>query len=356
MLNCYNRGCGQSFDPAKNEDDSCLYHPGVPFFHDAYKGWSCCKKKSVCFTEFLNIKGCTQGKHSNEKPPEPEKPDKKEECEVEPVQVIRPPIKASTLKRPDFEAPLVGLEATVASSLKQQIDALAPAEAPEKVSSTAVAVGTTCKNRGCNGTYEGPESNESDCIHHPGVPVFHEGLKYWSCCTKRTSDFSAFLAQVGCSIGRHKWTTDEDKATVKCRYDWHQTASNVVVAVYAKMYDYATSYVKLNPIRLQLCLVFPQQNGAQFNLDLELRGIVDVTKSSVEMFSTKVEIKLTKAEPGSWSKLDIPRSIAEPTEVQPAKKVEKIVNNTDLDDSDDSDVDLDDIEAVSPGAKITELD
>lgn len=35
---------------------SCVYHPGDPFFHDAYKGWSCCKKKCTDFTEFLNIK------------------------------------------------------------------------------------------------------------------------------------------------------------------------------------------------------------------------------------------------------------------------------------------------------------
>ena len=35
--------------------DSCAHHPGVPVFHDAYKGWSCCKKKCTDFTEFLNI-------------------------------------------------------------------------------------------------------------------------------------------------------------------------------------------------------------------------------------------------------------------------------------------------------------
>jgi hypothetical protein len=38
--------------------DSCTFHPGAPFFHDAYKGWSCCKKKCTDFTEFLNIKVC----------------------------------------------------------------------------------------------------------------------------------------------------------------------------------------------------------------------------------------------------------------------------------------------------------
>ena len=51
----------------------CRHHPGVPVFHDALKGWSCCSRRSTDFTEFLNIPGCTNGRHSNEKPPEPEK-------------------------------------------------------------------------------------------------------------------------------------------------------------------------------------------------------------------------------------------------------------------------------------------
>lgn len=32
----------------------CKYHPGAPVFHDAIKRWSCCKKSSTDFTEFLN--------------------------------------------------------------------------------------------------------------------------------------------------------------------------------------------------------------------------------------------------------------------------------------------------------------
>ncbi|GAB0087456.1 Cysteine and histidine-rich domain-containing protein [Sergentomyia squamirostris] len=353
MLNCYNRGCGQQFDSDKNTEDSCQYHPGMPYFHDAYKGWSCCKKKSVDFTEFLNIKGCTAGLHSNVKPPEPEKPEKKEEVPVEEVKEIRPPIRASVLKRPDYESPLVTLEPSVAPSLKQQIDALSPVATKEKEASEVVAVGTSCKNRGCNGSYQGPESNEEDCVYHPGVPVFHEGLKYWSCCTKRTTDFAAFMAQVGCRQGYHKWIADGDKQSIKCRYDWHQTATNVVVAVYAKMYDYKVSFVKVNPIRLQVCLIFPQQNNGQFNLDLELRGIVDVATTSVGMFSTKIEIKMTKAEPGSWAKLDVPRE--KPQELEEKVDVKKNLKEK-LEDSDDSEVDLDDIEPINPAAKLTELD
>lgn len=65
----------------------------------------------------------------------------------------------------------------------------------------------------------------------------------------------------------------EDQETVKCRYDWHQTAANVVIAIYAKLYHYEKSFVKINPVRLMVRLVFPQQNNAEFNIDLELRGV-----------------------------------------------------------------------------------
>lgn len=60
---------------------------------------------------------------------------------------------------------------------------------------------------------------------------------------------------------------------MQCRYDWHQTATNVVVAIYAKKYHYAQSLVEINPIRLHVNLVFPEQENARFDLDLELRGV-----------------------------------------------------------------------------------
>lgn len=62
---------------------------------------------------------------------------------------------------------------------------------------------------------------------------------------------------------------------MQCRYDWHQTATTVVLAIYAKMYHYASSTVKCSPVRLCIGLVFPQQNDAEFNMDLELRGVSD---------------------------------------------------------------------------------
>lgn len=104
---------------------------------------------------------------------------------------------------------MVNMKFEIASSLKPLLD-----QQPDKPvetldsdeSSTTVAIGTLCKNGGCGKSYEGEDSDAETCIYHPGCPIFHEGLKFWSCCLKRTSDFNAFLNQVGCDRrGSHVW-------------------------------------------------------------------------------------------------------------------------------------------------------
>jgi hypothetical protein len=59
---------------------------------------------------------------------------------------------------------------------------------------------------------------------------------------------------------------------VSCRFDWHQTASKVVVAVYAKNYDPSFSSVEVHPARLKIHAYFPEEGGA-FDMDLELKGV-----------------------------------------------------------------------------------
>ncbi|XP_063706953.1 cysteine and histidine-rich domain-containing protein morgana [Culicoides brevitarsis] len=346
FLACYNRGCGQTFEEEKNNEKSCRYHPGEPFFHDAYKGWSCCKKKSVDFTEFLSIKGCTLGKHSNVKPLELEKP--VQEIHEDTVQPT-PLEQIKRLPRPDISTPMVQLEAKVAPALKESIDSLPPLEKKKiNKSSAEIAVGTVCTNAGCNKAYEGSSTDETQCFFHPGVPIFHEGMKYWSCCQKKTSDFTAFMNQTGCDVGKHKWVKDDSQVqAVKCRWDWHQTASNIVVSVYAKMYDYRRSVVQINPIRLYVELVFPQQNDNKFIIDLELRGIIRIEDATVQMLGTKVEICLPKAEPGSWSKLEIPPKKIMKSEIKQEK------NEKPIEKDHDSDIDLDDLEMT--GVQISEV-
>lgn len=99
--------------------ESCCHHPGAPYFHDAYKGWSCCNKKSVDFTEFLSIKGCTLSKHSNIKPPEPEKPEKNGDDKNVFVEV-RTPIREA-MRRPPIETPMTLIKPTIAQALKDAI-------------------------------------------------------------------------------------------------------------------------------------------------------------------------------------------------------------------------------------------
>lgn len=41
------------------------------------------------------------------------------------------------------------------------------------------------------------------CSFHPGNPVFHDALKGWSCCNKKSTDFSTFLSYPGCTKGQH---------------------------------------------------------------------------------------------------------------------------------------------------------
>ncbi|XP_026668314.1 cysteine and histidine-rich domain-containing protein isoform X3 [Ceratina calcarata] len=334
LLHCYNRGCGKKFDPNDNKEGDCVHHPGHPVFHDAYKGWSCCNKKCTDFTEFLNIKGCTKSFHSNVKPPEPEKPavDKSKANEV--IKVIAKPLMdGPILQRPPFETSQVTLTPNVSPTLLEQIKGLTSL-VTNSVSDSKVQIGQSCKNNSCKATYRGPASDDEVCNHHPGTPIFHEGLKFWSCCQKRTTDFSTFLEQPGCTQGKHTWISTNTGKKVKCRMDWHQTGAFVVVSVYAKKYQPDKSTVKLNPIRLTIDLFFIEENS-RYNLDLELRGVVDVAQSSVSMLPTKVEIKLKKAEVGSWAKLDFPRE-NEGYEEENSQNDEE--NNTQVDAVDLSDL------------------
>lgn len=207
--------------------------------------------------------------------------------------------KNSKVDRPSFDSPQLQLLPTISAALLEQIKGLTVSE--NKLILSEVQIGQNCRNNSCKVTYDGADSNEEVCIFHPGVPIFHEGMKYWSCCQKKTTEFSVFLNQRGCSLGKHMWfskvyTQFTDKRLyfehcypliitvliiyifqdmgkkAQCRMDWHQTGTYVVVSVYAKKYIPNQSVVKLNPIRLTVDLFFIEENS-RYNLDIELRGV-----------------------------------------------------------------------------------
>ncbi|KAF7661221.1 hypothetical protein LDENG_00266050 [Lucifuga dentata] len=347
-LLCYNKGCGQRFDSDSNNDESCLFHLGVPIFHDALKGWSCCKKRTTDFSEFLSIQGCTRGRHSNQKPEEPLCPevssDKSEIKNANGHEIIyRGPKSAEKLQRerPSSDEAKTKLSQKVSASLAQMLEKLDISNRAEreKKESQTVMHGTRCKNAGCKTTYQGPETDKEVCTHHPGGPVFHEGYKYWSCCCIKTTDFNAFLEQKGCSAGKHRWTPKQDKKKVACRYDWHQTGNNVVVTIYAKNTNPELSCIEANRTVLSCNIQF--ENDKLFKKDFHLWGVINVKKSSVNMVPSKVEISLQKADQVAWGKLEDPNHKPEP---EPSDDIlgetnESLQPNWDIDDDDISDSD-----------------
>uniref|UniRef100_A0A671VPP4 Cysteine and histidine-rich domain-containing protein 1 n=1 Tax=Sparus aurata TaxID=8175 RepID=A0A671VPP4_SPAAU len=317
---CYNKGCGQRFDPENNPDDGCTYHPGVPVFHDALKGWSCCKRRTTDFSDFLSIAGCTKGPHNKEKPPEPVKPDVTSSGEKKDTDdqkskfneyIISAPKPQEAIKRPSADEPMVRLQHKVSGSLKQALEKLKLSENEEEKKeedSDEIKIGTSCKNGGCLKSFDGPASDSEVCSYHSGFPIFHEGMKYWSCCKRKTSDFNTFLSQEGCTKGAHLWRKkDSGKKVVPCRFDWHQTGSQVIISIYAKNSIPELSYVDANSttVREAVC-----------SLSNHLPYVIDVSKSIVNMMAAKIEIAMKKSEAMSWARLDLPPPVPPPKETE----------------------------------------
>jgi len=76
----------------------------------------------------------------------------------------------------------------------------------------------------------------------------------------------------------------------------------LIVTIYAKATVPESSFVEANIVSLKVHLEF-NKGCDQFDLNIPLWGTVDVSKSEVIMAATKVEIKLRKADPVSWPKL-----------------------------------------------------
>jgi len=300
-LQCYNKGCGKKFQEADNNAEACQYHSGAPIFHDADKKWSCCNKRSKDFTAFLGMPGCTVGRHNGIRPQEESKPPQPATPAPAPQRNPLPERRA----RPSPDAPQTALVPTVTASLKALL-AKEQAESSEKHEedidpATGVKRGEPCKRNGCKQTYADASSSLEQCRHHPGGPVFHEGLKYWSCCGKKTTDFTEFLAQRGCTVDSHLWADQKRAEHTACRYDWHQTGAHVCVTVYAKGAVPPRCAFRLSPTRLSLALTHQRCRG--FDLDLTLAGIVEPAQSSVTLAASKVEVKMKKAELVTWARL-----------------------------------------------------
>ena len=158
------------------------------------------------------------------------------------------------------------------------------------------------------------QRNERQSILSPEICL---GMKFWSCCQKKTTDFDAFTAQPGCTQGEHLWrneaassSSNEDDPQVlrsACRYDYHPQGPSIVLTIYAKMARPDQTTVEMHAGRLKVDTRFgPDQQTKRFANDWNLFGLIDVERSTVELLQTKIEITMKKAEPVNWTRLDRP--------------------------------------------------
>lgn len=134
----------------------------------------------------MDIPPCTTGTHSTtDKPPQLEEKPKEDEAAL--AQKIDALNAAAPSRTPIPTA---------------QHAPTPPPPAPESEDddpSLEIPDGAACKRKTCGAVYKkGNSRDEEECVHHPGVPIFHEGSKGYSCCKRRVLEFDQFMKIAGC--------------------------------------------------------------------------------------------------------------------------------------------------------------
>lgn len=307
---CTHKGCEKLFtDP----EEPCYHHPGAPIFHEGQKGWQCCKPRVLTFDEFLAIPPCTTGRHSTTAPT------------LAPVQTSGPNAGTSnsntSQKHPEVSPPSVSSDGIEHYNKPlPQVTSATPPPAPkvekpleQDPEGVTIPAGTKCKRLGCGAEYkDGMERSNSECTFHPGVPIFHEGSKGYSCCKRRVLEFDQFLKIAGCAQDKHLFVgqpkTEEEEQLVECRNDFYQTYGNVIVSIFAKKVDKDAATVEFEEreLRVDLPMQVTAQGGPKvqrFKMTYPLYGPIDPAGCTYKVMGTKVELNLKKADATSWPTL-----------------------------------------------------
>lgn len=154
---------------------------------------SCKDTKAYDWEEFQRITGCASSAHSIVDPKVALgsiRGDSTEDKQAQPQPVLKS-ISEYNKANPDA--------VTAAQSAVKTITSV------ERKSSRNEEKGTAkCKNKGCSLEFDFRENSPTSCRFHSGQAVFHDAIKYWSCCPeKKCYDFEAFLLVPGCVVGMH---------------------------------------------------------------------------------------------------------------------------------------------------------
>lgn len=147
----------------------------------------------MTFDEFMDIPPCTTGTHSTtDKPPqlEEKKPAQDDAALAQKIESLQTSVPTRAPVQPAQQAPTPPPP---------------PPESEDDDASLEIADGTDCRRRTCGVKYAKGSTREGEkCVHHPGIPIFHEGSKGYSCCKRRVLEFDQFLKIEGCKTkNRH---------------------------------------------------------------------------------------------------------------------------------------------------------
>ncbi|CAG8481619.1 8637_t:CDS:2 [Dentiscutata erythropus] len=336
---CVHKGCEKTYEEKDNHETACLYHPSAPIFHEGLKGWQCCSRRVTSFDEFLAIPGCTKGRHSNEVPPPTESNETSKESETVSSKLsIEPTVDKNGVEVYNSGPTYTPIQSKPAEP-PQKAKPSPQEEKPEEEDdlSIPVAPGTVCKRASCNTAYVDDETSrnegsQSECVYHPGTPIFHEGSKGsygfviglllvyissvrysseipyflgWSCCSRKVLEFEEFLKIKGCKKGNHLFVgsskKEEMEEIIECRHDWYQTPSYVIMSVFCKKIDKERSTISFKEKEMSINL--RTADSKIFKEVFPLYQYIEPENSKYEFLSTKVEIKLKKANGISWPSL-----------------------------------------------------
>ncbi|RFU76970.1 zinc-binding [Trichoderma arundinaceum] len=292
---CVRQGCGKEYtDP----DEKCQYHPGPPIFHEGQKGWKCCKPRVLTFDEFMEIPPCTTGTHSTtEKPP--------------PVEE-KPQIDEAALAKKIAEAS-VSAPTRLPIQPAQHIPTPPPPppDSEDDDPSLEIPDGAECRRKACGAKYKKGSAREGEeCVHHPGVPIFHEGSKGYSCCKRRVLEFDQFMKIEGCKtkekhlfVGsgkKDKAESGNEEILTTVRHDFYQTPTQVIASYFLKKIKKEIAKVDFKSKEIDLDLMTSDPTPKRYTATVPLFGEIDSEKSSFKVLGTKLELILVKADGASW--------------------------------------------------------
>eukprot|EP01127_Copromyxa_protea_P004381 TRINITY_DN14244_c0_g1_i1.p1 TRINITY_DN14244_c0_g1~~TRINITY_DN14244_c0_g1_i1.p1 ORF type:complete len:399 (+),score=106.32 TRINITY_DN14244_c0_g1_i1:42-1199(+) len=281
---CGRNGCGKEFCEQDNTDTSCSFHPGVIVFHEGYKGWKCCTKREIDFDDALKIEGCATGRHVPEAP-------KLLKPKVAPQQIVED-MKVEVKDGKEVYSDKFATPKSTPQASKPVVAPPAPvieAEIPDPADAV-IAVGTACLHHGCKATFKDDSSRVEPCEYHPGIAVFHEGSKGWSCCKAKALEFDQLFALEGCTTGVHKFVRPPPKVA-KLRHDFYLSGNFVIVSMYSKgVKPGSTVTFEERQFTVKLILA----NGDVYEDVISLAHPCDPAACRFSILSTKVEIKIRK--------------------------------------------------------------